>query len=115
MGLVSAAGLVGSHQAQRLTAWARTAEADLTLVEALQGFPLDPAETLANALPGIFVNVSGCIFLSRYSLTAETVANALPGIFVTVSGCTILSRYSLPVQLVEHSHQHFLLAPEADA
>ena len=86
MGLVSAAGLVGSHQAQRLTAWACTAGADLTLVEALRGFPLDPAETLASALPGIFVDVSGRIFLSRYCVPAETLARALPGIFVIRSG-----------------------------
>ena len=65
MGLVSAAGLLNNQQAESLTAWVRTAGADLTLVEALQGSSLHPTESLAIALPGIFTQVSGRDFLSR--------------------------------------------------
>lgn len=66
IGLANAAGLVGSHQVVCLLDWVQAARADLTLVEALQGSALDPNDSLATALPGIFVfDTSGRAFLSR--------------------------------------------------
>jgi hypothetical protein len=66
MGLANAAGLVGSHQVVCLLDCVQAAGADLTLVEALQGSALDPNDSLATALPGIFVfDTSGRAFLSR--------------------------------------------------
>lgn len=71
LGLAEAAGLVGSHQVACLQDWLQAAAADLTLVEALQGTPLDPNHSLATALPGIFVfDPSGRPFLSRYASKA---------------------------------------------
>ena len=66
MGLANAAGLVSSHHVVCLLEWVQAAGADLTLVEALQGSPLEPNESLATALPSIFVfDTSGRAFLSR--------------------------------------------------
>ena len=66
MGLASVAGLVGSHQVACLQDWVQAASADLVLVEALQGSPLDPDHSLATALPGVFVfDTSGMPSLSR--------------------------------------------------
>lgn len=66
VGLASAAGLVGSHQVACLQNWVQAANADLVLVEALLGSPLDPSQPLATALPGVFVyDTSGKPFLSR--------------------------------------------------
>ena len=66
MGLASAAGLVSSHQLACLQDWVQAANADLVLVEALLGSPLDPDQSVATALPGVFVyNSSGKPFLSR--------------------------------------------------
>ena len=66
MGLANAAGLAGSQQVVCLVDWVHAAGADLTLVEALQGSALDPNDSLATALPGIFVfDHSGTAFLSR--------------------------------------------------
>ena len=57
---------MGSHQVVCLLSWVQAAGADLTLVEALQGSALDPNDSLATALPGIFVfETSGKAFLSR--------------------------------------------------
>lgn len=72
MGLASAAGLVGSHQVACLQDWVQAANADLLLVEALLGKPLDPNDSLATALPGIFVFDSfGKPFLARYAVPSR--------------------------------------------
>ncbi len=66
MGLANAAGLVGSHHVACLLDWVHAAGADLTLVEALQGSARDPNDSLATALPGVFLfDTSGKAFLSR--------------------------------------------------
>lgn len=66
MGLASAAGLLGSHQVACLQDWVQAANADLVLVEALLGSPLDPDHSLATALPGIVVfDTFGKPLLSR--------------------------------------------------
>ena len=68
LGLAEAAGLAGSHQVACLQDWVQAAGADLTLVQALQGAPLDPNHSLATVLPGIFnFSPSGKPFLSRYA------------------------------------------------
>ncbi|DBB08447.1 TPA: hypothetical protein ACH3X3_15276 [Trebouxia sp. C0006] len=80
MGLANAAGLMGSHQVVCLLDWVQAAGADLTLVEALQGSALDPNDSLATALPGIFVfDTSGRAFLSRPVVkdTAQQLETAL--------------------------------------
>ncbi len=49
-----------------LAAWARQAEADLALAEALAGVPLAPSQPLAAALPSLLaLTPAGRVFLAR--------------------------------------------------
>ncbi|KAK9816451.1 hypothetical protein WJX72_000489 [[Myrmecia] bisecta] len=71
-GLTVEAGIHNSLQVACLEQWAKTAEADLLLVEALLGAPLQPTQQLADVLPSVVVyDVRGNAFLTR-EVTKDT-------------------------------------------
>ena len=68
----------------KLESWARRAEADIALVEALRGAPLAAADSVAAALPlAVHTDDRGRTVLSRYahpSLVAVSAAQRSPGL-----------------------------------
>ena len=59
-----------------LESWARRAEADLGLLEALCNRPLGPGESLAFALPKAVLNIHrGATILARYGHDAMTIGH----------------------------------------